>query len=252
MVSLDKMELMLEQVRKGEFIQEQKKEQKQEANEGPKPTYERSKKISQLFEKATDPSFGKYDTFKNLVNLFYFTLTKDEKAYLELVRQLSKNTLECGTQIFAELMQALYVEQDYADYLGDAFTYLSLGNNKLGQNFTPWTIAYFMAKMTFSKEKYEKAKAEGRKITVCDPCVGAGVFLLSWKKVIIQELGLEALDQYEFYGTDIDPLCVQMTRVQMLLTDYKRMRDLLIVTAYEMKQSSKPKESSQPAEGSRE
>lgn len=240
MVSLDKMELMLEQVRKGEFIQNQKQELKQvaKARDGPIPTHERSNKISKLFEKATDPKFGKYDTFKNLVNLFYFTLTKDEKAYLELVKQLSKDTLECATQIFSELMQALYAEQDYADYLGDAFTYLGLGNDRLGQNFTPWNIAYFMAQVTFSKEDYEKAKAEGKKLTVSDPCVGAGVFLLAWKKVIIKELGLEALDQYEFYGVDIDGLCVQMTKVQMLLTDYRHMANLLIVTAYEVKENA--------------
>ncbi len=215
----------------------------------------RSAEVTRLFEKAVDNKYGRADSFRRIIDLIYYALKKDEPHYMEAVKQLERRTVEFASEIYAHLFKGLYVDSPDGihDYLGDAYMYLGIGNAAAGQFFTPWPVADMMVQMLFSMEEFEKAKAEGRKITVCDPCVGSGVFLLAWKKAIIQhcgmvekdgkkvfelETGLRALDQYGFYGVDIDGLMVRMCEIQMMLTDYNYMRDLCIVTAYEMREKA--------------
>jgi len=215
-----------------------KNKPKVEAKESARPLSSdaRSAVVSKLFEKAVDNKYGVRETFRMVVDLIYYALGRDEPHYMELVKQLEPRTVELATQIYSHIFEGLYYKQEIHDYLGDAYMYLSIGNARAGQYFTPWPVARMMAEMLWSKEEYEKAKAENRKLTLDDPCVGSGVMLLAWKAVIIKNLGIEGLDQYGFYGQDVDELMVHMCRIQMWLTDYRYMADLLIVTAYEMKE----------------
>jgi hypothetical protein len=113
----------------------------------------------------------------------------------------------------------LYVEaverNPFEDVLGELFMRLDLHAVRAGQFFTPGPVAEMMARMQFSREDFEAKVAEKGCVTVCDPAVGSGVMLLAFAKVVVGELGRPALRHVHFYGMDIDPRCVAMTRIQL-------------------------------------
>ena len=97
-----------------------------------------------------------------------------------------------------------------------------------------------MAKMSGDVESEIKlAKRRNKKIKVCDPCVGSGALLLAMKKNIIESYGLEGLDYFEFHGMDIDPICVKMCKIQMILTNYRYITVLLLGLVSEVNNGSK-------------
>ena len=52
-------------------------------------------------------------------------------------------------------------------------------------------------------------------IRVCDPCVGSGIMLLAFASC--HPLWLSQIGYIQYYGIDIDPLCVEMCRLNMRL-----------------------------------
>ncbi len=71
--------------------------------------------------------------------------------------------------------------------------------------------------MTFVVDKLlpEVIPHFGDPITVCDPCVGSGVMLLAAASQVPAWANLAGLVQY--YGFDIDPLCVRMATINCML-----------------------------------
>jgi type I restriction-modification system DNA methylase subunit len=170
-------------------------------------------------------------------------LTRNEPEYIKMVGRMKKEAVNVSVQIYAMLMKALYHDFVIYDILGNVYMNVaSMSKSQaLGQYFTPFPVCEMMAKMSLGdiKAQIETAKAEGKRLKVCDPAVGSGAMLLASKKVIIEEMGLRGLDYFEFYGIDIDPICVNMCKIQMILTDYKYMSNLMITTAYEMREKMK-------------
>ena len=101
----------------------------------------------------------------------------------------------------------------YEDILGAAFMETDAKSVRAGQFFTPAPLAEVMARNIFNPADFDKDE----KVTVHDPCVGSGVMLLSYAKVVNQELGPLALTKIELSGQDIDRRCVLMTKIQLRL-----------------------------------
>jgi len=121
-------------------------------------------------------------------------------------------------------------EMPFRDILGELFMRLDVNSARSGQYFTPWPIAEMMARMQFSRERFEALVAEKGEVTVCDPAVGSGVMLLAFAKVVHDELGRKGLGKLKLYGTDIDQRCVLMCRIQLRmngLDTFGRMAGLL-------------------------
>lgn len=180
-----------------------------------------------------------YDAFGSTLELIEYALRKDEDKYLAKIGGMKRQALDCAVKVYGHLSR-MWSDYVFDDVLGLVYMDIaSRGNQKvMGQYFTPSDICYFMAKMTLEDVKggIEQAKSECRKLKVLDSCVGSGAMLLAAKKVIVEEAGLAGLDHFEFYGQDIDPLCVRMAKIQMLLTDYRHMRNVMQATAYELKE----------------
>ena len=176
---------------------------------------------------------GWSNAFEQVLDLILYALNRDEEEYMKLVGQMDKRAVYKAAEISGLLIKAFCHDYCIWGYLGEVYMQIgSLSKSKaFGQFFTPFHICEMMAKMQLGdvKQLIEKAKKENRRITVAEPCVGSGAMLLACKKVIMQEVGLAGLDHFEFYGTDIDATCVKMCKIQMLLTNYRYMSNLLLL-----------------------
>lgn len=121
-------------------------------------------------------------------------------------------------QEFGRLL-GLYVEaveaDPFRDILGEIFMRLDVNSVRAGQFFTPYPVAEMMARMQFDRQDFERLVEDKGVVTVCDPAVGSGVMLLAFAKVVHQALGRRGTGKLQLYGTDIDPRCVLMCRIQI-------------------------------------
>ncbi len=71
-----------------------------------------------------------------------------------------------------------------------------------------------MAEMTLADADLEKFTPE-RPMTICDPACGSGILLLAAASVLPREF----IDQgrVAFFGVDINPTCVKMARLNMMM-----------------------------------
>jgi type I restriction-modification system DNA methylase subunit len=169
-----------------------------------------------------------------------FSCFADGFAYL-----LDKSGTEDGELTYSDVVGCAYMQ------------FLSLRDQSFkGQFFTPFPVARMMAEMTcggIEKLILERIEAALRKsplgeamgivlyvckdqegisdavwkyilpliaddyepVTVMDPCVGSGVMLLAAASAIPRHY--TALGLVQYCGVDIDPLCVQMTRINTML-----------------------------------
>lgn len=199
-------------------------------------------RMTRMLESKTQLFGGYYETFAKTLDLIYYALLADEQEYMKLVKELKPEAVKVAAEICGELINAFCVEYRFDNYLGRVYEALSHNDKRLGQFFTPWNVAYMMARMNLGdvKAQIEKAKQEKRKISVCDPSVGSGVMLLAAKRVVIEQAGLEGLDYFEFYGNDIDHLCVKMCKIHMMLTDYRYMTSRLLLVLGEVQERTRP------------
>lgn len=180
---------------------------------------------------------GWTNAFEQVLDLTLYALNREEEKYMETVGQMDKRAVHLASEIVGLLMKALCYDYCIRDYLGEVYMQIaSMSQSKaLGQFFTPFHICEMMAKLQLDDVKglICKAQKENRRVSIMEPCVGSGAMLLACKKVIIEEVGLSGLDHFEFLGQDIDPVCVKMCRIQMILTDYRYMSNLLLFHAAE-------------------
>jgi len=177
--------------------------------------------------------FGSWtNAFEQVLDLMLYALHRDEVNYMKLVDQMDKRAVIIASEILSRLMKALCFDYFIWDYLGEVYMQIaSMSKSRaLGQFFTPFHICEMMAKIQLGdiNSSIQKAKSESRRLSIMEPCVGSGSMLLACKKVIISQAGLSGLDHFEFFGQDIDPLCVKMCKIQMTLTDYRYMTNLLL------------------------
>ena len=127
--------------------------------------------------------------------------------------------------------------------------------NYAAQFFTPWTVAYAMAQMSGAGDLEDRFRAEVKQlladdpvlqamtlaasvtgqdafwwwlakawpllkpkiepVRICDPCVGSGILLLA--HAACHPLWLAQIGYVQYSGMDIDPLCVEMARLNLRL-----------------------------------
>lgn len=92
------------------------------------------------------------------------------------------------------------------DVLGSFFEqHISSGRN--GQFFTPFPVCQFMAQITHASN--EPAPKTYRPLRIIDPACGSGRMILAGSKV--HGLG------HEYYGIDLDQICVKMAAINLFL-----------------------------------
>jgi len=101
----------------------------------------------------------------------------------------------------------------FTDILGHCYMELAgrWKQTALGQFFTPQSLAVMMVSMYGGR-----SASAGGLTTVIDPACGSGCMLLSYMQVIHRMGQPGELKEFLFAGVDIDPLCADMTAVQIL------------------------------------
>lgn len=133
-------------------------------------------------------------------------LSYHEDEYLAVIGKYEKPQ---ETDLFPKLLGALIVEMEELvsssnagpDVLGNFFE-LHVATDRKAQFFTPWHVCMFMASITGN----EDSKIP---LSIIDPTAGSGRMLLAKAKI--------AGKHHYFYGIDIDPICVQMTVLNLFL-----------------------------------
>ena len=141
-----------------------------------------------------------------------------EKRYFEVIKPYNRTELTQFAEAFANLTLAVWQAQQCV--LGGVMTQLELGNQWIGQVFSPWEVCHLMARLNFanSKSEVEAEIAEKGFITVNDPCCGAGTMLLATARALM-DLGIDYRKCLHATGVDIDSRCVHMTYLQLAMME---------------------------------
>ncbi|MGB8645420.1 MAG: N-6 DNA methylase [Anaerolineae bacterium] len=173
------------------------------------------------------------------------------KRWREDYKEHGIDRMARGFAILMACTEAAEGEPSYADVLGPTFELLGMGDRQ-SQFFTPWAVAQMIAQMQLSPDairnemrtrlvaavdqtaEYQMAGFLGVELSlkalisiaqlhniavepyaVCDPACGSGIMLLAGASCCPREL-IDA-NLIQFYGTDIDAMCVKMAQLNMRL-----------------------------------
>lgn len=139
-----------------------------------------------------------------------------EARYLEIARQYPTEEFERFPRMLGHLTLALEQHcavRELADVLGQVYMQLELGNEWVGQFFTPYAVSRMMA-LTLVGDGAE-ARAKGF-IDVLEPACGAGGMVIAAADALDQA-GLNHQGAMHATCIDIDARCVHMTYLQASL-----------------------------------
>lgn len=134
-----------------------------------------------------------------------------EEEYFEAISSYDKEELTQFSTAYALLIQEME-QKPFSDVLGPYYTEIASHSSKQarGEFYTPPEVSEMMARMTVDAPK---VIAEGRAITVNDPCCGSGGMILALAKQfspIILEGNQSHIDLLRVTCQDINPVAVDM------------------------------------------
>lgn len=136
-----------------------------------------------------------------------------EQLYMRTIQNYTKDELESMVNLFAITVLA-FDDNPEQDFLGDIYSVLGLLNKRIGQVFTPYHIAKFMALSTCGCWA-EEVKKKGF-ISINDPCCGSGVMLIAAANVALEQ-DLNYQNSVVFFGQDIDFTAAMMCYISLSL-----------------------------------
>ena len=149
-------------------------------------------------------------SFDQFLDIILAALEHREDDYMSLIDGIDKNVLNAYAEIYG-MLSAYFFDGNYGDPLGN-FYMDNFSHGKSGEYYTPWNIAYMMARMLNPQPDQ----------TVCDPTCGSGIMLMAARCIIHQNHGWLASSRYgrNLYGMDISYNAARMAKINMYLTDY--------------------------------
>lgn len=97
----------------------------------------------------------------------------------------------------------------YQDYLGELYMRLNMGNAKIGQFFTPYSISKLMAQINIGNLIVPTPNIQ----RIYDPTCGSGSLLIAYAEVIKRSQCVT--DNYLFYAQDISLISGLMCYIQL-------------------------------------
>ncbi len=181
---------------------------------------------------------------------------EDTKAWQRIAKNYTQKEFKVFVEAVTMLLDMCDPtgHTDYQDILGEVYMFWGWPNSAMGQYFTPWSIAKMMAMMlcTDMEQLCRKAVADAidasiyhevwgangasmtmpgkedimlymlplvykhlKPVAIQEPCIGSGVMMLA----IAACSPRWAIDTgvIQFWGSDIDPDCVLMARINFML-----------------------------------
>lgn len=146
------------------------------------------KPIVSLFEKLSG-SRSMWQVFNDCIEIFALCFqnqflfgkryNENEERYKQIIKQYSEQEMQTITQIFAELIN-MAEQNPFRDLLGDLYMQLNMGSDALGQFFTPYSVAFTMAKSCISIEQIENQITDKGYITINEPTCGGGANVIAF------------------------------------------------------------------------
>ncbi|MFN8288962.1 MAG: N-6 DNA methylase [Chitinophagaceae bacterium] len=158
--------------------------------------------------------FSRHTVFDDFLTLAMTSCTQDpgtgkswyEDEYLATIAKYKDSDLRHEfPKAFACLVQEMenrYDAQEGNDVLGEFFEQ-HISNGRNGQYFTPFPVCTMMATMTLDRTTGKPPQR------ILDPTCGSGRMLIAVAKVCGPD--------NEYYGIDIDRVCVKMTALNLFL-----------------------------------
>ena len=134
-----------------------------------------------------------------------------ESEYARCIKRLGG--VEKPAQLLAILTEALEKNPDQ-DFLGALYMGLELGNQLLGQCFTPYPISRLLAELTL--DNCQKQIEKDGWISVGDPTVGGGSMLIAGANTMRRQM-VNYQTHVIFAGQDIDRIVAMMAYIQISL-----------------------------------
>lgn len=142
-----------------------------------------------------------------------------EKRYLDTIVRYNKAEQQIFVELFAVFSELVRMEP-YKDLLGELYMNLKISQGNIGQFFTPQHISNLTAELSHNKKELINEVVKKGIIKFKEPACGGGGLPLGFAKKVMKE-GLNPQKIVEFHCNDIDPLCVNMTYIQMSLNGLK-------------------------------
>ncbi|ROR76003.1 N-6 DNA Methylase [Plantibacter flavus] len=149
-------------------------------------------------------------TFRNAVDLHRHDAR--ESRHAEILASYSDDEVARFPQMIAELI--LEFEKGFGDHLGHLYMSLDLGNESLGQYFTPYSVSSLLAKMTIGEQT--TALDNQPFITLHEPSCGSGGMIVAFAEAM-DSVGLNYQRRVHVTAVDLDQTAVHMTYVALTL-----------------------------------
>ena len=160
----------------------------------------------------------RYEVFRDFVTISAISLHNAvkmddilEQEYFQIIKAYKKEELLIFSELLAILIELL--EPEPRDVLGTLYMDLELGNETVGQFFTPPDVSHMMAQMLY-RDKMKKLDKDF--ITLSEPASGAGGMILAFTKVMLSYHHNPA-DKLWVQCIDVDRLAALMCYVQLSL-----------------------------------
>lgn len=156
-----------------------------------KPEY---RELVKMFNELTG-SRGTWQVFNDCIEMFalsiqnIFTLGKkhieNEEKYKRISSQYSTNEIQTIVRIFAKITD-MAEENPFRDLLGDLYMQLNMGSDALGQFFTPYSVAQFMAECSMNVDEIKSKIEQDGYVTISEPSVGGGANIIAFCEYMLK------------------------------------------------------------------
>ena len=172
---------------------------------------------------ALDHEKSPYDTFRDFCEMAFCAYAKTtaptpersqelEDRYMQIVGTYrDKDTVRAYPELLGLAANAI---RQGCDFFGSVATEMELLNARIGQFFTPYELARFMAMM--SLEHAEALIRQNGFLTLQEPASGAGGMVLAAAQAL-QDNGFDPGLHMLVNAIDVSPLCFHMTFLQLSL-----------------------------------
>lgn len=150
--------------------------------------------------------FGRYDVFRDWVDLMLSALQRDDDAYLDTLDRYDRDRGERIPDLFVTAFSELMATMDETgqDVLGVAYEEFGMQTDTFGQHFTPHNVAATMAEIQTATD--ENGTQEDP-VTIADPACGSGRMLV---------LAARQQDAPTIcFGQDTDLVCAQIAALNL-------------------------------------
>lgn len=133
------------------------------------------------------------------------------------VETLARYTEEEG-KVFARCFDLLVeiMGTGFGDHLGQLYMNLDLGNDRLGQYFSPYDLSLLSARMILDESSVAQKIEEKGFVSLYEPTVGGGGMVIAAAQVV-KDMGFNPQQQLHVTCQDLDITAVYMTYLQLSL-----------------------------------